>query len=200
MARAVGIDVGSDGVRVVELERKGTTMRVRRYLHLSRAELRTKGIEEATEAPESVARILVADCAARGISLRNPVALGITGRDSIVRYMNVPPMPPWRLKLIMAYEIQESSARANEKLQADFRLVPVPRETISELTCLIAMVKDEPVQARLDAMQRGGINVSPCSRTRSRSPTPGTTSAHRRTAPARRRSSSTWAPATPRSG
>ncbi len=159
MATAAGIDIGTHGVRIVELERRGTTLRLRRFLHLSLKDLASRGVDP--EDAHALGRLIAAEAAARGINVRSgAVALGITGKDSIVRYMNVPPMPAWRLKLIMGYELNESSEKAGEKLQSDYRLVPVPRESMGELTVLMAMVKDEPVNKKLDAFQKAGVNIS----------------------------------------
>lgn len=159
MARAVGIDLGTNGVRVVELQRDGNMLKLRRYLTIDRRELAKRGVEDVKDTA-AVAQVVASECLERGIRLKGQVALGITGRESIVRYMSVPPMPPWRLKLVMNYELQETSAKAGEKLQADYRLVPVPLDIQNEFTVLMAMVKDEPVSETLEAFAAAGINVS----------------------------------------
>ena len=54
----------------------------------------------------------------RGGISGGPALLGITGRDLIVRYTHVPPVPDWRLKLLMQFEINEVSGQSGGEVAA----------------------------------------------------------------------------------
>ena len=44
--------------------------------------------------------------------------LGLTGRDLIIRYTHVPPVPDWRLGMLMKFEIEEVSEQSGGEVSA----------------------------------------------------------------------------------
>ena len=141
MGRGSGIDYGSHSFKVADVRASGGKVSVR-------------GI---TWLPAGGGRGgLPAGLGEQGLRLRRGM-LGVSGRDSILRYTHVPPVPPWRLKMIMDYEIEEIASKGGENISADYQVLNVPRDVNSDLTILVGMAKDEQVTRRLDDLAATGI-------------------------------------------
>jgi len=142
--QALGIDIGSHAVKIALLERKGA---VTKAVRLFRAVI-------AGDA--DVARV-------QGALQRSGIRgghglLGITGRDLIIRYTHVPPVPDWRLKLLMQFEINEVSGQSGGQVAADYRRLKLPTEADEE-TVLVALARNTWLQPRLAAARGAGFKV-----------------------------------------
>jgi type IV pilus assembly protein PilM len=157
LRNAVGIDLGTHAIKVVSLRVSEKGVVVLQALRLERRVLEAEGLEP--ESPESLARHLKAHLSRARIPAKG-VVLGIGGQESIVRYTRTPPVPAWRLKVIMDYELKEFSERIGEALASDYRLLPLAREPDEDQTILIAHAKEAPLAALLDAFEAEGITVS----------------------------------------
>ncbi|MGH7163043.1 MAG: pilus assembly protein PilM [Planctomycetota bacterium] len=145
MARqAIGIDIGSHAVKVALLQRKGATTRA---VRLFRAPL--AGDTDVARVQGAISRSGV-----RG----GQALVGITGRDLIVRYTHVPPVPDWRLKLLMQFEINEVSGQSGGQVAADYRRLNLPVES-GEDTVLVALARDTLLQPRLQACRGAGLKA-----------------------------------------
>ena len=144
-SQAIGIDIGTHAVKVAVLQRKGATTRA---LRLFRATL--AGDEDMVRVQGALARA--------GIK-GGPGLLGITGRDLIIRYTHVPPVPDWRLKLLMQFEINEVSGQSGGEVASDYRRIHLPGET-DEDTVLVALTRDTWLRPRLAAVNGGGMSAA----------------------------------------
>jgi type IV pilus assembly protein PilM len=149
MSLAIGVDIGSSSVTVAAVRRKGGSLSLEHYRHLSTKEL---GGPE----PDRLARGLAAHFAQAGLKPRGCV-LGVSGKDAIVRYSHLPPMPDWRLKLLMEFEIADVAERTGEPLSADYQVLH--RSGEGSLV-LVALAKDARVGAVVDAFAASGVEVS----------------------------------------
>ena len=143
-SQAIGIDIGNHAIKIAWLQRKGATTRA---VRLFRATL--SGDEDVVRMQGALQRAGI-----RG----GPGLLGITGRDLIVRYTHVPPVPDWRLKLLMQFEINEVSGQSGGDVAADFRRLTLPIETDEE-TVLVALARDTWLRPRLNAVRGSGIKA-----------------------------------------
>ena len=98
MSLGLGIDVGATTVTVCAIKKSGGAIALEHYRVYPRAELGDG------EDLESIARALSNELARDGFRSRRCV-LGVSGRDAIIRYSHLPPMPDWRLALLMDFEI-----------------------------------------------------------------------------------------------
>jgi type IV pilus assembly protein PilM len=142
--QAIGIDIGTHAVKIAVLQRKGA---VTRALRLYRATL--AGDEDPVRVRGALSRA--------GIS-GGPALIGVTGRDLIVRYTHVPPVPDWRLKLLMQFEINEVSGQSGGEVAADYRRLDLPVEG-DEDTVLVSLARNTYLHPRLDASRAAGMNV-----------------------------------------
>jgi type IV pilus assembly protein PilM len=147
---AVAIDLGSHAVRVLEVSVSEKGVHVHRALSIARSELAEEGIEPGDHA--GLASALRSRMAEARISPRG-VVLGIGGQDSMMRYTRIPPVPAWRLKVIMDYEVNEVAEKIGEPLASDYRVLELPREADEDQTILMGLAKETPLQAILDAFE-----------------------------------------------
>ncbi|MFQ5843814.1 MAG: hypothetical protein ACE5JG_02380, partial [Planctomycetota bacterium] len=143
-SQAIGIDVGSHAVKIAVLQKKGARTRA---LRLYRALL--AGDTDPVRMRGALARAQVAG---------GPALLGITGRDLIIRFTHLPPVPDWRLDLLMQFEINEVSGQSGEEVAADFRRLQLPNESDEE-TVLVALTRNTWLRPRLDAARGAGMKV-----------------------------------------
>lgn len=145
MPRATGIDYGSHSLKVAEVRWSGKTA------VLSKAAWLPLG-------PEGNGEDLPGRVGAKEIRVGGGI-FGVSGRDSILRYTHVPPVPPWRMKLIMNYEIGEIASKGGGDISADYQLLNVPRDVSQDLTILVGMAKDEKVSSRIETLQGAGLSA-----------------------------------------
>ncbi len=143
--QAIGIDIGTHAAKVALLQKKGGMTRA---VRLFRAPL-----EGDTD------RVRIQGALKRAGINGGPALVGITGRDLIVRYTHVPPVPEWRLKLLMQFEINEVSGQSGGEVAADYRKLTLPIET-DEDTVLVALARNQYLQPRLGAAVGAGMNAS----------------------------------------
>ena len=142
--QAVGIDIGSHAVKIAVLERKGASTKAIRLF---------RGVIAGDADPARVQGALQRSGIRGGNGL-----LGITGRDLIIRYTHVPPVPDWRLKLLMQFEINEVSGQSGGQVAADYRRLKLPTESDEE-TVLVALARNTWLQPRLGAARGAGFSV-----------------------------------------
>ncbi|MHC4547195.1 MAG: pilus assembly protein PilM [Planctomycetota bacterium] len=143
-SQSIGIDVGTHAVKIAVVQRRGGVSRATR---LFRATL--GGDTDIVRIQGALKRAGVTG---------GPGLLGISGRDLIIRYTHVPPVPDWRLKLLMQFEINEVSGQSGGEVAADYRRVQLPLES-DEDTVLVALARNTWLQPRLSASRAAGLSV-----------------------------------------
>jgi len=150
---AVAMDIGARTIRVVELRLADKAAVIERAVLIDRDELEIEAGDW-----KGLARLLRLRMAEARIPTKG-VALGIGGQDSMMRYTRIPPVPAWRLQVIMSYEVGEISEKIGEPLASDYRVLELPREADEDQTVLIGLAKEKPLQELLDALEEVGISV-----------------------------------------
>ncbi len=154
MARAIGLDIGARAVKAALLERKGDGLRLVNLLSLTWEELAERDVEKGDEVglAVTVQRVL----RERGWKSAE-ICLGLSGRQSMLRFLHLPIVPSWRLKLIMTYEIGQVAEQAGQELSADYRLIEVPEPEEEENLILLGMARDQEIEGRLNAYSKLGL-------------------------------------------
>jgi type IV pilus assembly protein PilM len=142
---------------VVELRVSERGATIRRALYLDAAALKERKVDPQ-DRPQ-VAALLKKLMVEAGIPTRD-VVLGISGKESIIRYTHVPPVPAWRLKIIMDYEVGEVAEKIGEKLTSDFRVLPVTRTADDDQLVVIALAKESVLEGSLSDLAAAGISVA----------------------------------------
>src|SRR5687767_12210502 len=93
----IGVTIGSHSLRAVKVRRKGAQFVVMRAF--------------SDRIDESIRPVAGRALAQKGIS-GAAASVGLTGRDVIIRYSQVPPVPEWRLKNLMKFEVEEVGSQS----------------------------------------------------------------------------------------
>ena len=150
----IGIDLGAHGARAAAIRYKGGSLGLEAYAAVSHQELSAEGVDASS--PRAVAAALLQRLAARGARARR-VVVGVSGRDAITRYSQLPHMPEWRLQLLVGMEVNEVAEKTGEPLSADHRVLSSGSD--GNLV-LVALAKDARVQAMVEAVEGAGVEVS----------------------------------------
>jgi type IV pilus assembly protein PilM len=144
MATGIGIDLGSRTSRVVKIVRK------RGALRWAGAAAVPADTEAGTPLPEDFsARLREAHIRPRG------AVVGLSGKDTIIRYSRTPPAPAWKLDMLVGYEATQGG-----ELDAayDYRLLNLPVQAgSSELTLMTAIAKNDALEQRLAMLTQHGV-------------------------------------------
>jgi type IV pilus assembly protein PilM len=155
MAISVGLDIGQGSIKAVALKGRGATITLHRYATLSRQKLRDEGLDDEDGA--GLAQQIALWLRSEGFPTTR-LQVAVAGRDSIIRYSNLPPMPAWRLKLIMEYEIEEVASKAGESLTADYSIVPA-RSQEAGFSVLVALAKDVAIEPIISGLSENQLDI-----------------------------------------
>lgn len=145
-----GVSIGARNVRVLQVRRrKDGSWQVAKAL-----------ISPFTEAePSEAKRVAEAKSAIRSSGASGPALVGATGRDLIMRYTHVPPVPDWRLDMLMNFEIQEVAEQSGGDVSAAYAQLDVDDSTGGDNVVLVALTKNAYLRPRLQALKEGGLSA-----------------------------------------
>ncbi len=151
----IGIDVGGGFVRLVRIEKRSGAYAITAALKLLVSEI----AEDDYNIDGGTAGALAAAMKAAGLD-RQRAVIGISGKDLIVRYTEVPQVPDWRLKMIMDFEIEEMANRVGGDLSADFQLLHIPQNESGNFTVMVALAKNQFLDQRIAVLGEAGLPAS----------------------------------------
>ncbi len=149
--RATAIDIGADSVRVA-------TMRVRK----GGAELLGAGLTSVAELdqndPDYTSELAAA---IRRVVKKNGIPVGYTvvglsGRGTMVRYLGVPIVPPWKLSLVMGFEVEEQvgAGQAASNVAYDYRILSLPGFDETQFPMFLGLAQTPVIEERLQVCRR----------------------------------------------
>ena len=143
----LGVTIGNYSLRAVKMRKKGDGYVVQRVF--------------ADRLNEETRPVAGRALAARGFK-GTPATVGLTGRDVIIRYSQVPPVPEWRLRTLMKYEVDEVGSQSGGDVSADYRKLnlPDPEGERADDTILVALARNAYIDKLLQSCQSGGVGVS----------------------------------------
>lgn len=122
----IGLDIGTHATKVM------VGRMTKDYFTPLKAEI----LKGGKEGPEELNAFL------KGLGIQGSVVMGVTGRDMIIRYTQVPPMPDWQLRQVMGFEIQDLAAQSGGDLSADFNRLAVTSSLSEDDTILLTLIKN----------------------------------------------------------
>jgi len=140
----IGIDCGIDSLKVVAGREKGGLFQV-----LQAAAIDTSGSDGLAELNGLLQRW----------NLKGEAILGVTGRDMIIRYTQIPPMPDWRLRQVMGFEIADLANQSGGDLSADFNRLDIASSMSDDETILLTLIKNELIEERTAALEGCKVSV-----------------------------------------
>lgn len=149
-AVGTGVTIGSRTIRVVEVRRQksGAWQVVKALI----APLADSSGADARRAAEGKAAIQTAGAKGRAL-------VGLSGKDLIIRYTQVPPVPDWRLEMLMNFEIQEVSEQSGGDVSAAYAPLGIDDATSGDNVVLVALAKNGHLVPRLEALREAGLDV-----------------------------------------
>ena len=147
-AKGQGVDEGSSAVKVVEVAKKGGAL-----LPVSAAAV---AAEWDRDAPSWNGEELRGHLRQAGIKPSGVVA-GLSGKDLVVRYHQVPEVPDWQLRQIMEFEVAEIEKQSGDSLASDFNLLPVASDLSSDDTVLLALTREQGIEERNERLGTSGL-------------------------------------------
>lgn len=98
------------------------------------------------------------------LGLRGGAMLGVTGKDMIIRYTQVTPMPDWQLKQVMTFEIndlavQAGATQAGGGLSADFNRLAIASSLSEDDTILLTLIKDSLLEDQMSMLDGSKVRA-----------------------------------------
>jgi Tfp pilus assembly PilM family ATPase len=141
MARVVtGVDMGLRTAKFLRGSYKGNTF------HVTDFAVESLGSSEIAQGWNAV-QIDFKPTAAR---------VGLTGRDVNIRYTRVPRVPDWQLRNLMRFEVEEIGDQSGSGVASDFNLLPALPEIENEDVVLLAMARDQLLEAHAEGIAKVG--------------------------------------------
>ncbi len=148
---AIGVDIGSTAIRVLSgSEKKGV-------FHVDSWVTVPIGTEDGEADPEAIGRSVFQ--ALKDAKIGGLARVGLTGRDVVIRYTQVPPVPDWQLRQLMAFEIKELVEQSGEPLAADFNLIPVASDAGGDDTVMLALAKPAILASQDAVLKASGLKL-----------------------------------------
>ncbi|MBI3829103.1 MAG: pilus assembly protein PilM [Planctomycetes bacterium] len=145
MSRAVGIDLGAEALRGVCIENLKGRLQLISAGTLPLGEL--GNLEDSDDKRLAIGEKL--KDLVRGANLKAPLRrMAVSGKYTELRYMMVPPVPPWRLEMLVKYEIDERSTDKTAKT-FDYRILDLP-EVGGQYTVLVGAAQEATANWLLD--------------------------------------------------
>jgi type IV pilus assembly protein PilM len=148
-----GVVIGSHSVKVVQARKKGGILRITRVANRKLDAALAEHPLDARKA-DRLGSFLAESGAKAGEAM-----LGLTGRDLIIRYTHVPPVPDWRLGMLMKFEIEEVSEQSGGEVSADWASLDLPESSSPDKTVLVALAKNSALEPRIEVLRRGNLRL-----------------------------------------
>jgi len=148
-----GVVLGSHSVKVIQARKKGGIIRLTSVANI-------KLDHAMAERPMDGAKTdRLASLLSGGIGKTGDAILGLTGRDLIIRYTHVPPVPDWRLEMLMKFEIEEVSEQSGGEVCADWAPLDLPENTSTDNTVLVALAKNATLFPRIGVLKKANLKL-----------------------------------------
>lgn len=141
-ANSVAIDVGARAIRVVWVKGAPGSMQVMQALRLPLQDL-AGVVQELKNAKIPT----------------NALTVGVNGQRATLRYNLIPPVPEWRLEMIMKYETQEMAEKSGEPLSCAYHVLHLPESTAEDQVLLVGLGRESEMDPHFDQIRGAGGRV-----------------------------------------
>ncbi len=139
------IDIGSHSIKVVSLRRVGTKYKI---LGAGKATLPKFKLKSGESHSDIIAKILKNIVKSQKIPIGTVVS-GVSGRSNLTRYMSVPIVPPWKLAMLMSYEVEEHRATSGE-IAFDYQILDLPEFEEGHFSVMLVQAQEASVNKIID--------------------------------------------------
>jgi type IV pilus assembly protein PilM len=135
-ARGLGLDEGSATIKAVEVEKRGATFVPVKAVALAAA-------DEGGFDPGALGAALKQ----AGVKSGDAV-LGLTGKDLVIKYQQVPAVPDFQLRKIVQFELDEIRRQSGDDLAADYNVMQVAADLTSDDIVMLALTREARLAER----------------------------------------------------
>jgi type IV pilus assembly protein PilM len=161
MASGLGLDLGASAIKAVKVRRRGNTWQIVRAWRAPDPTPPPPPVKPGRAAvlpPRVLPEGVGAELRRAGVSGRG--AVGLTGRDLMVKYVSTPPVPPWKLQMMMDLEVKGTSGA---DVCGDFGQLNIPGDLTRELVSLVCVCKSSYVEHQMSLAGQAGVSAEWCS-------------------------------------
>ncbi|MHC4472200.1 MAG: pilus assembly protein PilM, partial [Planctomycetota bacterium] len=148
-----GVVIGSHSLKVVQARKKGGVLKITKVANLKIGSATAERLLDSKKR-EHLTSLLIGAGVKPGEAM-----LGLTGRDLIIRYTHVPPVPDWRLAMLMKFEIEEVSEQSGGEVSADYARLDLPEAVSADNTVLVALSKNASLLPRMQVLKNAGLRI-----------------------------------------
>lgn len=143
----LGVDVGSNSIKAVELTRVGDEMIVTGYGQV--------GIPQGSDPADALSDLLKA-CSFQ----TKRVATAVSGRSVIVRFLSMVEVPEANLKSALRFEAEKYIPFDLDEVVTDCAKLSAPGDRAGEMKVLLVASKRDLIEQRVSILKRAGLEVS----------------------------------------
>jgi len=154
MSTTVGIDLGSDSLKGIVLRSSGKSGPIE---VVAAGTLPISELCNLEDSPDKTLAIgvklkeLVRSARLRGNTRR----IGAAGKNTTLRYLQTPPVPPWRRDMLVKYEVEERAGDKDTNAY-DYHILDIP-DTGGQDTVLIGMMKESAAYELMALAKNAGL-------------------------------------------
>ncbi len=150
LSLVTAIDIGSDSVRVVSLRRRSGGFILVGAGRTTIAGKEHSDPEYNREITAAINRVVKKNSIPIGYTV-----VGLAGRGSMIRYLSVPVVPPWKLSLVMGFEVEEQlgAGKAAGSVAYDYRILNLPGFEEANFPMLLGLAQIPVINERIEICQ-----------------------------------------------
>jgi type IV pilus assembly protein PilM len=140
----IGLDIGANSAKVVVGQTKKDFF----------IPLKVGLLKRPENGPYDLASFL------NGMGIKGGAVLGVTGKEMIIRYTQVPPMPNWQLKQVMGFEIDDLATQSGGDLAADYNRLDITSSLSDDDTILLTLIKNSLLEDYLALLEGSRVRAA----------------------------------------
>lgn len=163
MAIGLGVDIGAESIKAVQVKVSGNNITVTGAMKIPRENTAKETAEDQdSKAQETIPATLGKDLARAG--MRRTGCLGLTGRDIVLRYLTTPPMAPQKLRMFIDMQISDrvipgKKDESSQGITYDFRILNVPTGLKGDMVIMAAAAKNDSLANALSSCKAAGFSA-----------------------------------------
>ncbi len=152
VATGVGIDIGNEFVKVVQIRKAGGSLRITGAIKLPRPKDSSDG--SALRLPGNLADEM------KRAGIRRSGMVGLTGRDVMLKYIATPPCDPVRLRRIIDMQAGEKLPGGASEITYDYKVLNILSGPRGDLVVMAVVARNEYLHGTIATLKAAGVAVS----------------------------------------
>ncbi|MCU0651457.1 MAG: pilus assembly protein PilM [Candidatus Omnitrophica bacterium] len=142
--KIIGLDIGSNNLRVVELEAKSDCLEITNF--------GIKDIRTAKDMPEAIMQLM-----AEAQITTKEINIGLSGESVVARHLSMPKMNEEELRKAIVYELEDHIPFKPEEVYLDFHIVGDDPNSPNKMRVFLVATKKDVLDSRVELLQKAGL-------------------------------------------